>query len=250
MQESLQEQRKPARCPDAAVSFHDGVAEAWDAKYNSGRFLKRAQFFEALIMPEIRAPGRWLDAGCGSGYFSRLLAAGGLTVTGADASLPMVEAARQLAATAGLSHTLQFEAVQTVERLPYADASFDGCVCLSVIEYLEKPEACLAELARVIAPGGMLVLSVPHRWAPVRVVQPLVFSTLRTLAPGRWEYSVLSRNAVTKSELARILAKRGFALQRTLDFYHTVPEALQRLIPPSLIFAIAVRQKIPSSAGH
>jgi 2-polyprenyl-6-hydroxyphenyl methylase/3-demethylubiquinone-9 3-methyltransferase len=242
MQENKIEERAPAADEDAAVRFHDKIAGVWDAKYRSGGFRKRAQFFESQIMPHLNASGHWLDAGCGSGYFSRRLAAQGLTVTGVDASAPMIEAARQHGAAAGFGNALQFETVSTVENLPFADARFDGCICLSVIEYLNNPGACFHELARAVAPGGRLVLSIPHRLAPIRLVQRTAFKALRAAAPRKWEYAVLSRNAVTRTGLVRMLAAYGFRLERAFGFDPVLPAGLLGLLPPSLIFAIAVRQ--------
>jgi hypothetical protein len=59
--------------------------------------------------------------------------------------------------------------------------------------------------------------------------------------PGKWEYSVLSRNAVTKTGLARLLAGHGFRLEASFNFDPAIPASLLRLLPPSLIFAIAVK---------
>ncbi len=241
MQQKRIEEQIPA-ADGAAVRFHDRIADVWDTKYLSGSFRKRAQFFESQVMPHLSASGHWLDAGCGSGYFSRRLAARGLTVTGIDASAPMIDAARQHSAAAGFGNSVRFEAVSTVENLPFPDASFNGCICLSVIEYLSNPDACLQEFARVVAPGGGLVLSIPHRLAPIRLIQRIAFKALRVAVPRKWEYSILSRNAVTKTGLAHLLASHGFKLEECLNFDPAIPASLLGLLPPSLIFAIAVRQ--------
>lgn len=49
-------------------------------------------------------------------------------------------------------------------RFPFADASFDGVLCSQVLEHVFTPEAFLAEIARVLRPGGRLVLAVPFAW--------------------------------------------------------------------------------------
>jgi hypothetical protein len=111
-----------------------------------------------------------------------------------------------------------------------------------VIEYLNNPGACFQELARVVGPGGKLVLSIPHRLALIRLIQRTAFKALRAAAPGKWEYAVLSHNAVTKTGFARLLAGYGFRLEAAFNFDPAIPASFLRLIPPSLIFAIAVRQ--------
>jgi 2-polyprenyl-3-methyl-5-hydroxy-6-metoxy-1,4-benzoquinol methylase len=100
---------------------------------------------------------RVLDAGCGMGYGSAILAeAGAAQVTGVDISAPAIEAAR---ATAGGA---AFE-VGDIASLPLSDNSVDLVVCLETIEHVEEPERALDELARVLVPEGLLVLSSPNR---------------------------------------------------------------------------------------
>jgi SAM-dependent methyltransferase len=99
-----------------------------------------------------------LDAGCGVGYGTTLLASAGAASTlGVDVSPHAIEAAR---AEAGAG--VRFE-VADIERLDAADASFDLITCFEVIEYVEHPELALDELRRVLRPGGVLLLSSPNR---------------------------------------------------------------------------------------
>jgi 2-polyprenyl-3-methyl-5-hydroxy-6-metoxy-1,4-benzoquinol methylase len=51
------------------------------------------------------------------------------------------------------------------ERLPFADASFDMAICWDVVEHVQNPERLLAELARVLRPGGRVLLTVINRFA-------------------------------------------------------------------------------------
>jgi SAM-dependent methyltransferase len=100
---------------------------------------------------------RVLDAGCGMGYGSAILAEAGATrVTGVDISAPAIEAARATARGA------EFE-VGDIASLPLGDDSVDLVVCLETIEHVEEPERALDELARVLAPDGLLLLSSPNR---------------------------------------------------------------------------------------
>ena len=244
----MPEKRVQGGGPDAsqaAVRYHDSIADGWDARYREGSFLRRARFFETQVLPCVAVGGRWLDAGCGSGYFSRLLAARGGKVMGVDASMPMIGAARRHAAQTASLKAPQFEAVSSVERLPFAAATFDGCICLSVIEYVDNPRDCLHELARVLVPGGVLVLSLPHRFAPLRLAQRLAYAAMKPLVPASWAFSVLSRNAVTRKELARTLAEYGLELRKTFNFDPAIPAPLLRLFPAALNFAIAVKCKQP-----
>lgn len=221
---------------NAAIQFHDTCASTWDAKYASGGFRKRAAFFERQVLPSLDRPGRWLDVGCGSGFFGRMLAAArGVRVTGVDASAPMIDAATAEAAAAGLGASLDFQRIESAERLPFAAGEFAGALCLSVLEYLGDPLAGLDELARVVAPGGVLVVSVPHARSVVRAGQ----SVAAALGVRSWPYRTLSRFTLTEPALRRALRARGFESVQILRFDSVLPPALLGLLAPSLIYAVA-----------
>ena len=82
--------------PAAAIAYHDTLAEGWARRYESGGFKRRAEFFLHEVLPRAAVGGRWLDVGCGSGVFSRMLATAGAQVTGVDGSAAMIEAARAI----------------------------------------------------------------------------------------------------------------------------------------------------------
>src|SRR5438105_14359411 len=90
---------------------------------------------------------RVLDAGCGMGYGSRMLAeAGAASVLGIDIAEEVIAAIRP-GAPAGVG----FE-VGDLARLPIPDASFDLVVCFEAIEHVRDPEPVLDGLCRVLAP--------------------------------------------------------------------------------------------------
>lgn len=101
---------------------------------------------EALAaVAEVR-PGRVLDAGCGDGVFARAVAAP--VVVGVDAAEAMVERARERGVDARQAR---------IEELPFADGEFDVVVCNWVLYHLPDLDAALAELVRVLRPGGRFV---------------------------------------------------------------------------------------------
>jgi 2-polyprenyl-3-methyl-5-hydroxy-6-metoxy-1,4-benzoquinol methylase len=104
------------------------------------------------------APGqRVLDAGCGTGYGAHILAAAGAAhVTAVDTAGAVIEAAR--------SHETDRVAFDQADiaRLSQEDGSFDLITCFEVIEHVPDPGAVLGELARVLAPGGVLAISSPN----------------------------------------------------------------------------------------
>ena len=102
---------------------------------------------------------RVLDVACGEGYGSALLARTAAEVTGVDVSPAAIAHAR--GAYAERSNLRFVEASCT--KLPLADASVDVAVTFETIEHIEGQEAFVDELARVLVPGGLLVLSCPNK---------------------------------------------------------------------------------------
>ncbi|HEY2748305.1 MAG TPA: class I SAM-dependent methyltransferase [Polyangia bacterium] len=90
--------------------------------------------------------GRVLDIGCGTSPYRRHLPP--------SASYVGIDRARQPDARARAA----------VETLPFADAAFDGVICTEVIEQSRRPWQALAEIARVLRPGGRLYLTAPFDW--------------------------------------------------------------------------------------
>ena len=100
---------------------------------------------------------RVLDAGCGSGPLTEDLRAKGAVVAGFDSSPAMLELARQR-----LGEDADLRVADLSQPLPYADGEFDDVVVSLVLHYLQDWSAPLAELRRVLKPGGRLLLSVNH----------------------------------------------------------------------------------------
>ncbi len=102
--------------------------------------------------------GNVLDLGCGVGYGSSLLAPRVSRVVCLDISLPAVS----LALRGGRGDT-STGAVADACDLPFPAGHFDWVVCLEVIEHVAQPAALIAEISRVLAPHGRLLLSTPNR---------------------------------------------------------------------------------------
>jgi 2-polyprenyl-3-methyl-5-hydroxy-6-metoxy-1,4-benzoquinol methylase len=114
-----------------------------------GRYLWAAQFV---------AGRETLDAGCGTGYGLEILAeAGTVALTGIDLSEEALVAAQVRAERSGAQL-----AQGDLQDLEFPDDSFDVVVCFETIEHLESPELGIAELRRVVRPGGTLLISSPN----------------------------------------------------------------------------------------
>lgn len=110
------------------------------------------------VMATIVAGRSVLDAACGEGYGSYLLAASAAHVIGVDIAASAVAHARERYARPNLAFV-----AGSVAQLPLATASMDVITSFETIEHLREQQAMLAEFRRVLAPGGVLVISSPNR---------------------------------------------------------------------------------------
>ncbi len=146
----------------------------------------------ALVEPWLAAGARrrLLDAGCGTGFNLRALSALG-RATGVDLSPEALAFCRER----------RVEAVRgSVLALPFADASFDLVTSFDVIyhAWVSDDRAAAAEMARVLRPGGLLLVRVP---------------ALRALW-GAHDVEVQSRHRYTRGELVSLLSGCGLQLLR------------------------------------
>jgi malonyl-CoA O-methyltransferase len=139
--------------------------DRWAPTYAEGMNPVQQQEAPALarLLPSVRGRAV-LDLGCGKGRVCRLaLERGAARVVGLDFSEPMLEAA---------DAALQSPRVDWVRgdlrALPFEAASFDVVTCALVMGHVEGLEAVLAEAARVLQPGGWLVVSDFHPYATLR----------------------------------------------------------------------------------
>ncbi|WP_031155013.1 class I SAM-dependent methyltransferase [Streptomyces erythrochromogenes] len=103
---------------------------------------------------------RILDVGCGSGALFAALRDRGAVVSGFDTSAGMLELARRR-----LGDGAELQVADLGSPLPYADDTFDDVTASLVLHYLEDWGPALAELRRVLRPGGRLIASVDHPFA-------------------------------------------------------------------------------------
>ncbi|AKJ15452.1 methyltransferase [Streptomyces incarnatus] len=159
-----------AESADAArVNDYDSFAEAYSAE--SEHSLVNAYYARPamLALAGDVAGRRILDAGCGSGPLSAALRDRGAVVTGIDASAGMLALARRRLGADAALHLVDLK-----DRLPFADGTFDDVVASLVLHYLRDWGPTLAEIRRVLRPGGRLIASVDH---------PVVAYTIRDPRP-------------------------------------------------------------------
>lgn len=141
----------------AVENDYDGFAEGYTAE-TEANLINGYYARPAIVDLAGDVMGRRvLDAGCGSGPIFAALRDRGALVTGFDSSAKMVELAlRRLGADAPV------QVADIRFPLPYDDGEFDDVVVSLVLHYFEDWTAPLAELRRVLRPGGRLIVSVNH----------------------------------------------------------------------------------------
>jgi 2-polyprenyl-3-methyl-5-hydroxy-6-metoxy-1,4-benzoquinol methylase len=163
--------RRVLRLPEEVVK--DNTAAAYDYFF-AHEFIERSYLSERrfafydlvagycsdLLQDETRAapPLELVDVGCGTGHLLlglRERLGDAVRLTAIDFSAVAVARTRALVPGAR-------GVVASVYDLPSPDGSFDVLVCTEVLEHLERPHDALAELFRVVRPGGHLVITVPN----------------------------------------------------------------------------------------
>lgn len=226
-----------------AVDYHRELARTWEGRYDRPSFKRREQVVKSFIMGQQSLVSRhWIDAGCGTGRLSRVLAAQGADVVGVDAAEEMLVIGREIAGSSAVGNRLRFQRVEDVMHLPFAAGGFDGILCSSVLEYLADPRGCLREFARVLRSGGTLIASIPNRNSVHRRAHSAKYRLTRLLGhAGSPAYMRYSKNAFGAAEFRGILAKAGFTPVRSQSFGGPWPTFAQNWpgLAPLILFEAA-----------
>ena len=225
MTESTPESASSDRGWDARAATYDSV---YDQRTANGHAVRSR--LQAVIDLAGDGPGVVLDAGMGGGRLCLALDDRGWTVHGVDTSIEMVELGRRRlpGATERFVHG-------SIESLPFPPHKFDAVCATGVLEYAHVPTA-LRELARVLRPGGIAIVSYPNqaavysRWK-AGVYYPLVKAAryvLRRPDPlARRAGMVIDLNA-----MMAIFNRAGFDVEKWLyTSYMPLVAPMDRFLP-------------------
>ena len=135
-------------------------AEYYDLLYRDKNYSKEVDYIDQLIKKYYPGSKTILDLGCGTGRHALYLAKKGYEVTGIDGAKGMIDVAKQQSLQSGLSN-VSFIVLDS-ESFSLKPESYDAVVCSSVLEYVQNDKMLLCNLVKVLRPGGVLLISVPH----------------------------------------------------------------------------------------
>jgi SAM-dependent methyltransferase len=127
----------------------------WQREFTDGADPEYEEQIIPLVERHLEGARRVLDVGCGEGQITRRASAGGAFAVGLDPTTAQIEEA---SARGGGARYVQADA----DHLPVPDGAFDAVVMCLVIEHLDPFEPSIHEMARVLAPGGVLLLLLNH----------------------------------------------------------------------------------------
>ena len=140
------------------TAFNEEAAAGYEAWYETAEGARADELEKAVLqhaLRELPKGAEILEVGCGTGHFTRWLDDQAWSAVGLDLSGPMLSEAQALNGTP----LVQADAL----RLPFGDGAFDLAAFVTTLEFLEQPQAALAEAARVSEWG--IVLGVLNRWS-------------------------------------------------------------------------------------
>jgi ubiquinone/menaquinone biosynthesis C-methylase UbiE len=154
----------PSGAATTALQSTEGLSESY-ARWRSSRLGQITDALERRLLFELFGSVvgmTLLDVGCGDGALASELARRGAIVTGLDADPAMIAAARWRAEV----EATRLRLVEgQAERLPFDDATFDRVLAVAVLCFVRDAERAVAEMARVLKPGGRVVIGELGRWS-------------------------------------------------------------------------------------
>jgi len=212
--------------PAEVARFSAIAAQWWDSR---GKFAPLHRFNPVRLAfireqalarfgrdPRARAPFaglRLLDIGCGGGLLCEPMARLGFSVTGADASERNIAIANAHAAQGGL--TIDYRAATAEALLAAGEAPFNLILNMEVVEHVTDPGAFLRDCARLLAPGGLMIVATLNRtFEALALAKVGAEYLLRWIPAGTHDW----RKFITPEEMRRHLAGEGHVIDGPFGF--------------------------------
>ncbi len=244
----MTDDRAPGR--DLSRDLWEDHARWWIDGFTAGADPEYEEQILPLAAAELADAATLLDIGCGDGQIARMMAAGGASVVGIDPTWNQIIVAHERGGGPSYLRT-------TADELPFADASFDAAVACLVFEHIDAVDAAIAEVARVLKPGGRFSFFLNHPllqtpgsgWIDDHIIEPpeqywrigpylVEAETIEQVELGvyiRFIHRPLSRYLNT-------LIEHGLVLERMIEpappagFLDRAPEYLEAVTIPRLLY--------------
>ncbi|MEZ6318361.1 MAG: class I SAM-dependent methyltransferase [Phycisphaerales bacterium] len=249
---------------DPGVFEAAATVESWDDDYYHPVAVRYYDRAVARMLELMRVPpgGTVLDGGCGPGVHSIRAAKLGYRVDAIDLSHTMLGEAERRVAAAGLADKVTFRQAD-LTRLELPDASYEHAFSWGVVIHVPDAEAALANLARIIKPGGRLALYLTNKTAIDHELETIARTLVRKpmaqeqhpLGEGVWYEMHDERLWVWRFDLpavARFMAERGLTLRhRVLGEFSEVQRRVKGLPRRALLHAnnAAYAMRLPARWG-
>jgi SAM-dependent methyltransferase len=235
---------------DPSRELWEEHASWWIDGFTAGADPEYTEQILPIVARELAGYPRVLDIGCGDGQISRLLAESAATVVGIDPTWNQIRVAAERGGEAAYVRA-------PADAMPFPDACFDAAVACLVFEHIDAVDAAIAEVARVIRPGGRFSFFLNHPllqtpgsgWIDDHMIDPpeqywrigpylVETDTVEQVELGvyiRFVHRPLSRYVNT-------LAEHGLVLERMLEpappagFLARAPEYAEAATIPRLLY--------------
>ena len=148
---------KPKKISKNKELFYDEISDIWASKINNSETNKRIKIiFGDLLLKKDLSGKKFLEVGCGLGYFSNKASKLGAKVTGIDIGPNLVNINKNKTPNGAFK-------VASASKLPFNSESFDVVLSTEVIEHVDNQKDAFKEMFRVLKKGGILVITTPNK---------------------------------------------------------------------------------------
>lgn len=200
---------------DERERFYEGIAADFDSLINPYDLKRRLEIVFDELLPDDLTDGRVLDLGSGTGWFSQRASGKRADVVSLDISRSLIRITYERAQDQAL--------VADAGRTPFPRESFQVIISSEVLEHMRDPSRGIAEIGRILAPGGIAAITTPNR----RWLWLVRLATGIGMRPYRGYENFLGYD-----ELRQLLVRAGLELEVHQGF-HPWPFHLSFLQPIS-----------------